>query len=220
MVDFDGLRARLERVRSSPAGEDLARLHAEIKTRLEGLALLGNSELFGAILIAHECVLGLAMLRLSDATPGPNAADALRWNAQRAYAILQFQGDELASKAAPVYAGVVSDVLESIKTQTAATMGVIYFVQHRGGSEIKIGYAGNAVNRLRQLRTGSPTGLTVLLLLPGTPSDEAALHARFQRDRKSSDNEWFAPSAELRAYIEAELKSGRALEIPPGWSGS
>jgi len=55
--------------------------------------------------------------------------------------------------------------------------------------------------RIRALETGSPSGIEVRLVLPGTMALEAELHKRFESDRVSPAREWFHPSSALLSFI-------------------
>lgn len=78
--------------------------------------------------------------------------------------------------------------------------GRVYFVQAGEGGPIKIGWTGGSPSaRMAALQTGNPHRLRLLTSIEGTAADEAALHARFADSRL--EGEWFAPSADLRAYL-------------------
>lgn len=78
----------------------------------------------------------------------------------------------------------------------------VYFIQADNGL-IKIGVAANPQDRLRTLRTMSPVGLRLVLVIPslGAPG-ESELHTRFAEHR--AHGEWFRPAAELVAFIRGQ----------------
>lgn len=76
-----------------------------------------------------------------------------------------------------------------------------YFVQSVDGGPVKIGFTSkHPEERLGGLQTGSPTKLRIVGLLP--VNRERELHKRFAKDH--SHGEWFNPSKELLAFIDAE----------------
>ena len=83
---------------------------------------------------------------------------------------------------------------------TAKQPGYVYFIQ--SGDHIKIGYAINVVKRMDELQIGNPEALRLLGVMAGKPSDERALHRRFNSDRVKG--EWFRSSGNLIAFIESE----------------
>ncbi len=92
--------------------------------------------------------------------------------------------------------------------------GVVYFIAAAAGPGepmyIKIGKtSGSAFARMRELQTGNPLQLGVLLTVPGYTDLEAQLHKRFAEYRIRG--EWFSPGPKLCAYIDG----GRAVGGPP-----
>lgn len=75
--------------------------------------------------------------------------------------------------------------------------GFVYFI--RGGAVIKIGFATNVLNRMRDLQIGSPHALHLLGYMPGSIYEEKRLHRLFSAHR--SHGEWFRRSPELLAFI-------------------
>lgn len=70
--------------------------------------------------------------------------------------------------------------------------GAVYFF--RIGEHIKIGWSANPRQRARQLGADK-----ILLVLPGTPDDEKALHARF--GQSWSHREYFHPTQEILDFV-------------------
>ena len=78
---------------------------------------------------------------------------------------------------------------------------MIYFIRDESTQHIKIGYtAGHGEKRLRDLQTGCPGQLMLLLHLEGLRQHETAWHKRFASARERG--EWFRPVPELRRAIE------------------
>lgn len=69
--------------------------------------------------------------------------------------------------------------------------GYIYFIQGEYGGAIKIGYSTDPGKRLKELQTGHPDTLIVLLMIPGSEATERALHRRFNISRLKG--KWFRP---------------------------
>jgi len=75
---------------------------------------------------------------------------------------------------------------------------MVYFIQVAKSKLIKIGQTARDVNiRLREMQTGSPDRLVLLVTLPA--KDEKAFHLRFKRERVHG--EWFRPSPSLLTFI-------------------
>lgn len=77
--------------------------------------------------------------------------------------------------------------------------GVVYFIRSGDSGAIKIGYAGNLVERLKELQIGNPCELAVVLAIPGDHGIERRFHSMFARDRIRG--EWFAMSERMAAVI-------------------
>lgn len=78
--------------------------------------------------------------------------------------------------------------------------GYVYFIQGKCGGAIKVGYSVNPEGRLRELQTGYPDTLMILLMIPGTQSTERALHKEFEAAKLKG--EWFRPDAAVIERIK------------------
>lgn len=78
--------------------------------------------------------------------------------------------------------------------------GYVYFIQGLCGGAIKIGFSKNPEVRLKELQTGYPDTLTILLMIPGTEATERAIHRKFEASRLKG--EWFRPDD----YLIEEMK--------------
>lgn len=76
----------------------------------------------------------------------------------------------------------------------------VYFIGN-GRGHVKIGKARNPHSRMKDLQTGSPLKLEMLVFIPGGASKEAELHSKFKKHCVRS--EWFALEPEINAYIAA-----------------
>lgn len=65
----------------------------------------------------------------------------------------------------------------------------VYVIRSSGSKLVKIGYAVNPGQRVRELQTGSPGKLAVAWSIPGRERLERELHRRFAEHRKNG--EWF-----------------------------
>ena len=95
-----------------------------------------------------------------------------------------------------------SEVLKSIQTKDQTPTGFIYFIGSEGKdfNYVKIGYSKKPDNRLKQLQTGSPVKLKVLLKFEGNLNLEAKLHRKFKNSRL--EGEWFRISSSLKHYLK------------------
>lgn len=109
--------------------------------------------------------------------------------------------------------------VELVPCDGRGTVGWVYFIVCTDTYRCKIGFtAKDPAKRLKNLQTGSPGELALVLTHPGTQDTEAALHKKFEAS--CVRGEWFDLTDELRAYMvaalwvmsEATLKSGRGLE--------
>lgn len=99
--------------------------------------------------------------------------------------------------------------------RAAKTGGAIYFIQGATTQNIKIGFSANPLNRLKELATGSAERLLMLGAIPGTRSDERALHAQFSDINVKG--EWFKNDRALIAYIEGQNANPSKLAIRNPW---
>lgn len=88
--------------------------------------------------------------------------------------------------------------------------GYIYFIQGQCGGAIKVGFSTIPSERLRQLQTGYPDTLKILLLIPGNESTEKVIHRQFEGSKLNG--EWFRPDElvidkikELKAIYENSI---------------
>jgi len=97
---------------------------------------------------------------------------------------------------------LVDEMLERNKYKRGRrkSTGFVYFIQGQCGGAIKIGFSKKPEMRLKELQTGYPDTLTILLMIPGSESDEAAFHKMFEEFRLKG--EWFRPDP----YIINKLK--------------
>ena len=83
--------------------------------------------------------------------------------------------------------------------------GFVYFVQGESGGPIKIGYTANVSNRIKELQTGYPDALKLLLAIPGNINNEQVLHSKLKEYRLHG--EWFKPvPAVLNVMEELQAK--------------
>jgi hypothetical protein len=88
---------------------------------------------------------------------------------------------------------------------------MIYFIRDEATQHIKIGFtAGYGEERLRDLQTGCPGQLVLLLQMDGSRQHETAWHERFAGARERG--EWFRPVPELLQAIE-EVKASQAETV-------
>ena len=76
---------------------------------------------------------------------------------------------------------------------------------------VKIGYSANVEQRLKQLQTGNPYPLKLLLVLKGLKDTEKGIHEEFSGSRVNG--EWFRYKSMLRytinSIIEAKLDASK-----------
>jgi hypothetical protein len=84
---------------------------------------------------------------------------------------------------------------------------MIYFIRDEATQHIKIGFTGSdGEDRLRDLQTGCPGQLVLLLQIEGSKQEETTWHDRFAEARLRDPGEWFKPVPELLlAIMEAKV---------------
>lgn len=90
--------------------------------------------------------------------------------------------------------------LELMRTRTNHVGGCVYLVEATGIDKVKIGFATNLADRLRNLQTACPVPLKLLAVVAGGDEVELELHRRFAHLR--SHGEWFFLTTEVRNAIE------------------
>ena len=86
------------------------------------------------------------------------------------------------------------ELLENSKSRKRLK-GYVYFIQGKCGGAIKIGYSVSPQKRIKELQTGYPDTLTILLMIPGNESIEHALQRQFEGSKLKG--EWFRPDSIL-----------------------
>ncbi len=202
--DFDRLKLRYEAFDGN-AIRTLRAVNELISAKLEESIAKGDAGAEIALRLHAQCSGAIGKLRLLDGRPEQKAVRGARWAAQYVFAILLSEPD-----AAECYARAATAAFAEYDCAPEATLpGVIYFVRHIGGDEIKIGFAleGNLDARLRALKTAMPRGIELLASMPGTMMTEAELHSRFSSNRVSANNEWFHATPDLMALIDSLRRS-------------
>ena len=88
-------------------------------------------------------------------------------------------------------------------TKDESASGHIYFIQAGGPTgPIKIGWAIDPEERLKQLQSGNDRVLEIIGTIPGTVRDEKALHAKFSSDRIKG--EWFRCTSDVVSLMGFE----------------
>jgi hypothetical protein len=83
----------------------------------------------------------------------------------------------------------------------------VYFIRFGETGPIKIGYSTQVGRRVAELQTGSPEELHVVATVPGTKTDEAALHRRFKGQH--ARGEWYRAAPEVMACAAEMQQTGR-----------
>ena len=96
---------------------------------------------------------------------------------------------------------------ESMRKSRRKTGSVIYFIQELSSDKlIKIGYTDRIETRFPTLYAGTPHGVILLGVVPGTLETERELHKQFEECRYHC--EWFRPVPELLEFIELNKIQG------------
>ena len=99
--------------------------------------------------------------------------------------------------------GLIHDFMSSKKEQRYKdhTEKLVYFIKSKHTGLIKIGYASDVFERIKQLSSGNTDRLLLLKTIKGGKKKESELHKLFDRYRK--EGEWFYPSDELLGFIDS-----------------
>jgi hypothetical protein len=88
-------------------------------------------------------------------------------------------------------------------------MSYCYAVRVVGETEIKFGYAKDPKRRLKQLQTGQPKRLELIVAWPVAASlgelPDKAIHRRFATHRINPDGEWFSGAPDVLAFVDEML---------------
>jgi hypothetical protein len=103
-------------------------------------------------------------------------------------------------KPAPVAPSLVRSTTD--RGQARAAKAQTYFIQMGDGGPIKIGVSADPQRRMKDLSVASPHELRLLATMPG--NHERALHERLATSRRpAGGSEWFDPTAEVLAAVQA-----------------
>lgn len=101
---------------------------------------------------------------------------------------------------------------ERAEKKTKKFKGYIYFIQGQYGGAIKVGFSIDPRKRLKELQTGYPDTLRILLMIPGDEATERTLHRQFEGARLKG--EWFRPDDCLINGIKG-LKGKYLSDVKP-----
>jgi hypothetical protein len=97
----------------------------------------------------------------------------------------------------------IEAIEERAKKPSRKFKGYVYFIQGLCGGAIKIGYSASPEKRLKQIQTGYPDTLAILLMIPGNENTERTLHRQLEGAKLKG--EWFRPDTIVIDKIK-ELK--------------
>lgn len=78
--------------------------------------------------------------------------------------------------------------------------GFIYVFANYFSGVCKIGFTTNPINRLKQVQTGCPYKLEIILVIKGSIKVERALHRKYKKFK--TNGEWFLFRGELKESIQ------------------
>ncbi len=197
---------RLEFMRSAePAAEAIA---TSVEA-LEELLPLNEGKSWRAVLQlrAREAlyILGGAMLAVYDLATLAGAVNGEHGEFSRATRLLKLARAAVRAGKKPETIWYSAHVPKIPSPMLRDPEGWVYFIQQRcgcGPGPIKIGVATDPLARLCGLQTANPLELALVALVPGSYKRERELHKQFQSARLGC-TEWFRPSADLVAFIDA-----------------
>lgn len=88
---------------------------------------------------------------------------------------------------------------EGIYDQQSNLPEFVYAIKSISTNFVKIGYSKDPQKRLADLSTASPTPLELIAIIPGSMSDEKALHNRFADYR--ANGEWFSLDGPVLQWV-------------------
>lgn len=92
----------------------------------------------------------------------------------------------------------------------------LYIIQSDNTGNFKIGRSKNPRRRLKQLQTGNPNQLKIVLILENQGHRERILHNRINRSiQKRSKGEWF--EFELMGYLPDDISEQLDLDVVNTW---
>ncbi len=91
---------------------------------------------------------------------------------------------------------------EEEKFEEMNRVGYVYFIQNGSADQVKIGWAKNPRDRVRQLQTGNPMKLNLLSVMPAIDKGvENYLHLKYEKYRITPNGEWFHFIGKLKEFI-------------------
>ena len=91
----------------------------------------------------------------------------------------------------------------------------LYLIQSDVTGAFKIGITKNVKKRIKQLQTGSPHKLKLILLLKGQSHRERSLHRALRSVMTRDTGEWF--SYEAFAYLPDDIYEQLDLDLVDTW---
>lgn len=95
----------------------------------------------------------------------------------------------------------VSKIINYKRLMAGNCDGYIYFIRGECGGIINVGYSKNPEIRLKELQTGCPDTLKILLLIPGDVSTKDEIYHKFEKQKLIG--EWFKPDP----FVLGEIKN-------------
>ena len=87
----------------------------------------------------------------------------------------------------------------------------LYIIQSSNNGCFKIGRSKHPLKRLKQLQTGSPFKLRLILILENEGKQEKSLHKRFPKNEINCKCEWF--DFDLIGYLPDDITELLNLEM-------
>lgn len=91
----------------------------------------------------------------------------------------------------------------------------LYIIQSSNNGCFKIGRSKHPEKRLKQLQTGSPYRLKLILVLEEMGKQEKSLHSLFPKNKISCKGEWF--DFDLIGYLPDRIYEQLDLELVNTW---
>lgn len=92
-----------------------------------------------------------------------------------------------------------------------ASIGFIYVFANHFSGVCKIGFTTNPTNRLKQVQTGCPYKLEIILVIKGSIKTERALHKKYKKFK--TNGEWFLFRGQLKESIQKTALTVQNIKI-------
>lgn len=98
----------------------------------------------------------------------------------------------------------IASFLNRLEKTVSCEKGYVYVIGNEEAKICKIGFSANPNKRIKEVQTGCPYLLKILLIFQADKYTETRLHHKYSKYRRNG--EWFNIAGELKSSIDKHLK--------------